>query len=201
MKNLIGLLSITLLVLTVSVLSVQEVKAQTATVPLAITVNGALVVTDAAMDNAAGKNPTLNVNLSVTPDLGAANVTGSANFRIRTNQTMWTLSAAKTALVANGTGIAETDILLDVVKTAGSNANASAGALQAPFTAQTNISSIMTTATTVLAGTAITSSARDSSNTNNYLNIATTYTIPQDFFFTPGTGNATSTITYTLSSP
>lgn len=201
MKNLIGLLSITLLVLTVSVLSVQEVKAQTATVPLAITVNGALVVTDAAMDNAAGKNPTLNVNLSVTPDLGAANVTGSANFRIRTNQAMWTLSAAKTALVANGTGIAETDILLDVVKTAGSNANASAGALQSPFTAQTNISSIMTTATTVLAGTAITSSARDSSNANNYLNIATTYTIPQDFFFTPGTGNATSTITYTLSSP
>ena len=114
---------------------------------------------------------------------------------------MWTLSAAKTALVANGTGLSETDILLDVVKTAGTTGNAASGALQAPFTAQTNISSIMTTATTVLAGTAKTSSALDSTNTNNYLNIATTYSVPQDFFFQPGTGAATSTITYTLTSP
>ncbi len=198
MKKLTSLFTIALLMIAFY-MTVQEVKAQTATVPVSVTVNGSLVVSSAAADNAGGKNPTLNVSLSVTPDLGASAVTGTANFRLRTNNAMWTLSATKTAFSAGGTGLAATDVLLDVAKSAGSNANASAGAIQAPFTSQTSINSIGASATTIIAGTAITSSARDSSNTDNYFQVNTTYTVNPDFFFTPGT--ASSTITYTLSSP
>ncbi len=179
--------------------SFNSAKSQTAVVTDNFTVNGSLVVTSATSDSAAGKNPTLNVNISVTPDLGASNATGSANFRLRTNQTAWRLTASRTALSAGGTGLALTDILLDVSTSAGSNANASAGTRVSPFTSQTTLNSVGTSATNVISGTAKTSSVRDSTNTSNYFQVNTTYSVPQDFFFTPGT--ASTTITYTLVSP
>ena len=106
-----------------------------ATVPVNVTVNGALVITDASNDSMTGVNPNINVNLSVTPDLGAATVTGQANFRIRTNRNTWRLTAQRTVSNSGGTGLADTDISLTVAKSAGSNGNANAGALVAPFTA------------------------------------------------------------------
>lgn len=177
----------------------QEVKSQTATVTDNFTVNGALVITDASMDSIAGDNPSLTVNISVTPDVGAVNATGSANFRLRTNQAMWTLSATRTAFTASTTNLALTDILLDISTSAGANANASAGTRVSPFTAQTTLNSVGTTTTNVISGTAKTSLNRDSTNTSNYFQVNTTYSVPQDFFFTPGTASAT--VTYTLTSP
>ena len=171
-----------------------------ATVPVNVTVNGSLVITDASNDSMAGTNPTINVNLYVTTDLGAAIATGQANFRIRTNRTTWRLTAQRTASNAGGTGIADTDVTLSVAKSAGSTANASAGALVAPFNAAATLNNVPTaTSADVVSGTAKTSSARDNNNTNNYFQVNTTYGISPDFFYTPGTYN--TTVTYNLVSP
>lgn len=171
-----------------------------ATVPLSVTVNGSLVISDADNDTMAGKDPTKNVNLSVTPDLGHTVQSGSANFRVRTNRATWRLTAQRTASDAGGTGIADTDVLVDISKSAGSSANANAGTLVAPFNAQTNVSSITTaTAVDVVNGTAKTSSAKDANNTNNWFQVSTAYSIQPDFFYTPGT--YTTTVTYSLVSP
>lgn len=198
-KKIIGLFLVVLLI-SVNVLRFAEVKAAGASVPLSITVNGNLVVSDAGNDTAAGKDPTKNVSISITPDLGSTTQSGSANIRLRTNKTAWRLTAQRTASSAGGTNIADTDVKVDISKSAGSNANLTAGAIQAPFTSQTDLSMITTaTAVDVIAGTAKTSSARDSGNANNYFQVGTTYSINPDFFFTEGTYS--STITYSLVSP
>ena len=171
-----------------------------ATVPVNVTVNGALVITDASNDSMAGTNPNINVTLNVTPDLGAANATGQANFRIRTNRSTWRLTAQRTTSNAGGTGIADTDVTLSVAKSAGSTGNASAGALVSPFTSSTNLNSIPTASSVdVVSGTAKTSNAKDGTNTNNYFQVNTTYGIAPDFFYTVGTYS--TTITYNLVSP
>ena len=198
LKQTRGLLLV-LLLLCASSAELPEVKAA-ASVPLAVTVNGSLVISDADNDAMAGVNPTKNVNLSVTPDLGQTIQSGNANFRIRSNRSTWRLTAQRTASDAGGTGISDADLLVDIAKSAGSNANANAGALVAPFTTQTNLSSITTVAAVdVITGTAKTSSAKDNANANNWFQVGTTYSIQPDFFYTPGTFS--STVTYNLVSP
>ena len=192
---------IMILIISIGLYSSKDIASvQAATVPVNVTVNGALVITDASNDSMSGTNPNINVNLSVTPDLGASTVTGQANFRVRTNRTTWRLTAQRTASNAGTTGIADTDVTLSVSKSAGSTANASAGALVAPFTAATTINSIPTASSAnVVSGTTKTSTSRDSNNTNNYFQVSTTYGIAPDFFYTPGT--YATTITYNLVSP
>lgn len=171
-----------------------------ATVPINVTVNGSLVITDASNDGMAGTNPNINVNLSVTPDLGQSTVTGQANFRIRTNRTAWRLTAQRTASNAGGTGIADTDVTLSVAKSAGSTGNASAGTLVAPFNAAATLNNVPTASSAdVVSGTAKTSSIKDGNNTNNYFQVNTTYGVSPDFFYTPGTYS--TTVTYNLVSP
>lgn len=197
-KKITGLVLIVLLL--VNILYLQEAKAASATVPLSITVNGSLVVSDADNDTMSGKDPTKNVTLSITPDLGSTLQSGNANFRLRSNQASWRLTAQRTASDSGGTSIADTDVLVDIAKTTGSAANADAGSIVAPFTSQTNLSSISTvSAIDVISGSAKTSSSRDGNNANNYFQVNTTYSIQPDFFYTPGTFS--STITYSLVSP
>lgn len=170
------------------------------TVPISVTVNGSLVVTDADNDTGSGKDPTKNVTISVTPDIGQSTVTGSANFRVRTNRTTWRVTASRTAFSAGTTGLAETDVKVTITKSAGTNGNAASGALVAPFTSQTDLMSIPTTGSAdVISGTAKTSSAKDGANTNNWFQVSTTYGVDPDFFYTPGT--ASTTVTYNLVSP
>ena len=178
-----------------------ETFSQSATVPININVNGTLTISDASNDASSGNNPTINVNLSITPDLGAAPVTGNANFRIRTNRPTWRLTAQRTAEIDTGpTNIVAMDIELLVTTQAGSNANAMAGILVAPFNTQTDLSSISTSAPIdVISGTAKTSTAKDNTNSNNYFQVNTQYSILPDFFFQPGTWR--TTITYNLVSP
>jgi len=197
-KQIGGLFFIILLLANIAYIPVA--KAASATVPLSITVNGSLLITDADNDTASGKDPTKNVSLSITPDLGHTLQSGSANFRLRSNKATWRLTAQRTASDAGGTGVADNDVLVDIAKSAGSSANANAGALVAPFTGQTNLSSILTSSSVdVISGTAKTSSSKDANNTNNYFQVNTTYSIQPDFFYTPGTFS--STITYNLVSP
>lgn len=174
---------------------------QTATVPINISVNGTLTISDANNDASSGKNPTINVNLSITPDLGAAQVTSDANFRIRTNRPNWRLTAQRTLETDNGpTNITSMDVGLLITTQAGSNANAMAGTLVAPFTSQTDIGSISTSSpVNVISGSSKTSVTRDSTNINNYFQVNTRYSIFPDFFYQPGTWS--TTITYNLVSP
>lgn len=193
--------SIFMLLLTLAVLTINnQVLAAQATVPLNVMINGSLVISDASNDTMAGKDPTINVNLSVTPDLGATTVTGGANFRIRTNNSAWRLTSQRTASSTGGTGLTDSDVSVTVTKSAGSTANASAGSLVAPFNAATNLTKIPTaSAADVVSGTAKTSSAKDSTNANNYFQVNTAYGVDPDFFYTPGTFS--TTITYSLVSP
>ncbi|OGI06454.1 MAG: hypothetical protein A3I68_04010 [Candidatus Melainabacteria bacterium RIFCSPLOWO2_02_FULL_35_15] len=190
-----------LFVLLILLITPLKSYSQSATIPVNITVNGTLTISDASNDSSAGKNPTINVNLSITPDLGTAPVTGDANFRIRTNRSTWRLTAQRTTEIDTGpTNIVAMDITLSVTTQAGTNANAMAGTLVAPFNAGTDLSSISTSAPVdVISGTAKTSTARDNTNTNNYFQVNTLYSILPDFFFQPGTWR--TTITYNLVSP
>ena len=174
---------------------------QSATVPININVNGTLTISDASNDASSGKDPTINVSLSLTPDLGAAAVVGNANFRVRTNRSTWRLTAQRTSEIDTGpTNIIAMDIGLLITKQAGSNANPNAGTLVAPFNAQTDLSSISTSAPVdVVSGTAKTSTTRDNSNINNYFQVNTQYSIFPDFYYQPGTWS--TTITYNLVSP
>ena len=174
---------------------------QTATVPINITVNGNLTISDANNDASSGKDPTLNVNISITPDLGAAAATGNANFRIRTNRSNWKLVAQRTSEVDTGpTNISASDVGLLITTQAGSKANPDAGSLVAPFNTKTDISKISTsTPVNVISGKLKTSRERDNTNSNNYFQINTQYSITPDFFYQPGIWK--TTVTYNLVSP
>ena len=197
-KKIAGLFLVILL-MSVNVVRLPEADAA-GTVPLSIAVIGNLVISDADNDVLAGANPSKNVSLSITPNLGHTTQSGSANFRIRTNRSAWRLTAQRTASDAGGTGIADTDVNVAISKSAGTNGNAAAGVLVAPFNATTTLSSITTLlAVDVISGTAKTSSAKDFANANNWFQVGTTYSINPDFFYAPGTFS--STITYNLVSP
>lgn len=200
-KQFFGLFLI-ILFLSVNVVRPPEAKSAAATVPLSLTVNGSLVVSDADNDTMAGKDPTKNVSISLTPDLGASTASGSANIRVRTNNSTWRLTTSRTATSAGGTGILDTEVKVDIAKSAGSSANLAAGTLVAPFTTQANLSNIPVppaAAADVISGTAKTSSMFDNGNANNWFQVNTTYSIYPDFFYSPGTFS--STITYNLVSP
>ena len=201
MKRSINILTILALFVTLSAISIQNANATsgTATVPLAITVNGAVTVTDTADTVHNPGAGTLDVSFSVSPDVGASDLTSTKSFRVRTNYTMWKLTGQRAGFSAGATALAATDIGLTITKTAGSNAVAGACTLQSPFTGATTINAISaSSATDICAGTsAKTAAARSSSaNANNYLQFDTLYTLAQDFFFEPG--SASDTITYTV---
>lgn len=171
-----------------------------AKVPLNVKVNGSLVITNAANDTVEGKNPNIDVNLQVTPDIGAAIVEGEANFRIRTNHNNWRLTAQKTKSVDDMTGLTDTDIVLNLKTLAGESANPNSGALLAPFNAETNLSTIPdANSVDVVKGNAKTSKNKDGLNKNNYFQVNTKYGVYPDFFYSPGTFS--TTITYNLVSP
>lgn len=197
-RYLISLFFIVNMILLLDFVVSPEAKAA-ATVPLTVTVNGSLVITDADNDTMSGKDPTKDVTINITPDLGATTQTGTANFRIRTNRNAWRLTAQKIASNAGGTGLTDADVLLDVAKSVGTAGNLNSGTLVAPFNAQTNIGSITTTPVDVISGTAKTSTTKDGTNTNNYFQVNTTYSVAPDFFYSAGTFS--TTITYNLVSP
>lgn len=201
MKNKLFFLKLPLLILILVFFIPLETSAQSAIVPINITVNGTLTISDANNDTKSGKDPTLNVNLNITPDLGASGSIGGASFRIRTNRPNWRLTTQRTQEIDTGpTNIVAMDIALVISTQAGSNANATAGTLVAPFNASTDLNSVpVSSPVTVVSGTAKTSSARDSTNTSNYFQVNTIYGIAPDFFFQPGTWK--TTITYNLVSP
>lgn len=175
-----------------------SVHAQTATIHTGLNVAGSITLSDDALDTMAGKNPTLNVNVSVTPDVEETVAFDLANFRIRTNLSMWQLNAIRSGFSAGTTNLVAGDVALSFIKTAGSDGDSASCSLVAPFTGVTDLTMISTgSQTAVCTGTSMTANqVSDSTNPNNYVRFQTIYMVPQDFFYDPGV--ATDTITYTV---
>ncbi len=171
-----------------------------ATVPINITVQGKLIITDAYNDNKSGTNPTLNVNLKLTPDLNNSTVSGSSSIRIRSNLSSWKLTAQRSNLADSTVNIDPKDISLNFTTQSGSKANPNAGKLLSPFNKATDLSQISSNGPTdVLAGLSKTSLERDPDNLNNWFQLTSNYSISPDFFYEIGEWN--TTVSYSLVSP
>ena len=172
-----------------------------ATVPINITVEGKLIITDAENDNKSGSNPTLNVNLKLIPDLNNSVVSGSSSIRIRTNLNSWKLTAQRSNLSDSAVNMDPKDISLSFTTQAGSKANPNAGKLLSPFNNQAaDLSRISTNGPTdVLIGVSKTSLDRDPENRNNWFQLTSNYSVSPDFFYEIGDWN--TTISYSLVSP
>ncbi len=175
-------------------------RSNQATVPLNITVSGKLIITDSENDNKSGTNPTINVNLKLSPDLNNSTVSGSSSIRIRTNLNSWKLTAQRSNLSDSPVNIDPKDISLSFTTQAGSKANPNAGKLLSPFNQVTNLSQISSNnPTDVLIGVSKTSLDRDPENRNNWFQLTSNYSVLPDFFYEIGEWN--TTVSYNLVSP
>lgn len=175
-------------------------RSNQATVPLNITVSGKLIITDSENDNKSGTNPTVNVNLKLTPDLNNSVVYGSSSIRIRTNLNSWKLTAQRSNVSDSPVNIDPKDISLSFTTQTGPKANPNAGKLLSPFNQTANLSQISTNGPTdVLIGLSKTSLDRDPENKNNWFQLTSNYSISPDFFHE--TGEWSTIVGYSLVSP
>ncbi len=171
-----------------------------ATVPLNITVQGKLIITDAENDTNAGDNPTLNVNLKLVPDLVNSTVSGSSSIRIRTNLNSWKLTAQRSNLSGSEVNIDPQDVSLSFTTQVGSKGNPNAAKLLSPFNKITDLSQISTNnPTDILAGQSKTSLDRDPKNKDNWFQLTSNYSVSPDFFYEIGEWN--TSVSYSLVSP
>ena len=175
-------------------------RSNQATVPINITVQGKLIITDSENDNKSGSDPTINVNLRLTPDLNSSVVSGSSSIRIRTNLNSWKLTAQRSNSSTPTANLDPKDISLGFTTQAGSKGNPNAGKLLSPFNQTSNLSQISTNSPTdVLVGVSKTSLDRDPENKNNWFQLTSNYSVSPDFFYEIGEWN--TTVSYSLVSP
>lgn len=171
-----------------------------ATIPINITVNGKLIITDAENDNKAGTDPTLNVVLKLTPELDNQTISGKSSVRIRTNLNNWKLSAQRINPGNLNSNIKPEDVQLSFSTQNGSKANSNAGKLISPFDGLTTLGQISSNKSTdILIGQSKTSVDKDPGNKNNWFQLTSSYSITPDFLFEIGEWN--TTVTYNLVSP
>lgn len=177
-----------------------KAKSNNATVPINITVNGKLIISDAENDNKSGTDPTINVSLKLTPDLSNTIVSGKSAIRIRTNLDNWKLTAQRSESSKTETQINPQDISLTFTTQAGSKANLDAAELIAPFNGITDLGKITTnTPTDILIGKSKTSLYKDPNNINNWFQLTSNYSVSPDFLYDTGEWN--TVISYSLISP
>ncbi len=175
-------------------------RSNQATVPINITVQGKLIITDSENDNKSGSDPTLNVNLKLIPDLNNSVVSGSSSIRIRTNLNSWKLTAQRSNLPDSLDNIDPKDISLSFTTQTGSKANPNAGKLLSPFNQISNLSQISANSPTdILAGLSKTSLEKDPQNSDNWFQLTSNYSVSPDFFYEIGEWN--TTVSYSLVSP
>ena len=175
-------------------------RSNQATVPINITVEGKLIITDAQNDNKSGTDPTLNVNLKLVPDLNSSVVSGSSSIRIRTNLNSWKLTAQRSNLPDSTVNIDPKDISLSFTTQAGSKGNPNAGKLLSPFNQISDLSQIsLNNPIDILTGVSKTSIDRDPENKNNWFQVTSNYSVEPDFFYEIGEWN--TTVSYSLVSP
>ena len=177
-----------------------KAKSNQATVPINITVNGKLIISDGESDSKSGTNPTINVLLKLTPDLNSSIISGKSAIRIRTNLNHWKLTAQRNESLNTETNIDPKDMSLRFTTQAGSKANPNAAELIEPFNNTTDLSRIsINTPIDVLIGKTKTSSDKDPGNKNNWFQLTSNYSIYPDFFH--NTGEWSTAISYSLVSP
>ncbi len=157
--------------------------------PLSITVSGV-----AEISNTAGGNSLISINWTNIPSIGATNLTNTSSIKVRANTSTWKVQMAKSTANDNET-INDSEISLSFTKTAGSTGSISSGNIQGGITSLANLSN---TPITVLQGSSKTSSALDNRNSNNYLELNTTYSLVPDFFHNTKTFPETHTITFII---
>lgn len=177
------------------------VSSNQATVPINISVQGKLIITDSENDNKSGSDPTLNVNLRLSPDLNSSTISGSSSVRIRTNLNSWKLTAQRSNSSESPVNIDPKEISLSFTTQTGSKANPNAGKLLPPFNNQTaNLSNISANSPTdLLIGLSKTSLDKDPENKNNWFQLTSNYSVSPDFFYEIGEWN--TTVSYSLVSP
>lgn len=178
----------------------QRAESSHAIVPINISVAGKLIITDEVNDNKSADVPTLNVRLSLTPELSNKVASGKSAIRIRTNMKTWKLTALRGGSTNTSANINPSDISLTFTTQAGPKANPEAGILLSPFDKITDLSKISTlNPTDILIGKSKTSSAKDPGNKNNWFQLTTTYSVSGDFSYDMGEWD--SVISYNLVSP
>ena len=178
----------------------QIAKSNQAVVPISITVQGKLIITDAENDNKSGENPTLNINLKLTPDITNSIVSGASAIRVRSNLNSWKLTAQRHQQENQLSNVDFKDVSLSFTTQTGSKANPNAAKLLSPFDHITDLSQISSSGPTdVLKGVNKTSLERDPKNKDNWFQLTSNYSISPDFFYETGEWN--TTVSYNLISP
>lgn len=151
MNNSLKILGILIISLTTSLASFSFARANSATIPINITVTGKLVISNGESDHEDG--------LSVSTK--KANTT----LRIRTNLNKWQLVAQRNSQSKN--------ISISFKLKAGSKGNLNAAKLNPIFENSTTLNKIPNNSQTIiLNGTGKTSLERDSKNFNNYIELS-----------------------------
>lgn len=168
----------------IMVLFIKPVYSQTATYNITITVMSSSVITDAANDALAGKNPLINNALNIDPDIGGVNATDSGGFRIRTNENSWMVLLSVPGNDLTPPNAMANQFTLTWTQTAGSNAMA--GTFSGPFPGPLMPGAAFpppASMFTLASGASMTSSARDNTNTNNYVQFDQSTELLSDFFY------------------
>lgn len=148
-------------------------------------------------------NPTINLSYDLIPEVGAVSVSMTYGIRLRTSAMSWRLQASRSGPTrTSGSGPASQNISAsDINYTAslvGIMTMAGSATLVAPFNAVTTQSSINTTNTPIVQGTARTA-ANCNAMSGTYWQYSVTESIYPDFFYNVGTYS--DTVSYTLTAP
>lgn len=147
--------------------------------------------------------PSFSLSYSLTPSLGAVSPSATHDLRIRTSATSWRLQASRSGPTrTSGSGSAAQDIAASDINYAatltGVMTTAGTASLVAPFNAATTQSSINTTNTPIIQGTARTA-ATCNTMSGTYWQYSVTESIYPDYFYNIGAYN--SMISYVLTAP
>lgn len=170
-----------------------------AIVPLNITVQGKLIITDAESDNILNPGPNLDRILRFQKSSNKSSYLNKA-IRIRTNLNAWKLTAQRTDLKNQAVKINPKNISILFTTQAGLKANPNAGKLTPPFNTKTNLSKISSISPTgILIGKSKTSYRKDPTNKNNWFQLTSTYSISPRFL--SKNSQWSTLISYNLVSP
>lgn len=180
-------------------------SSNTAYVPVNITVEGKLIITDAEDESIVkGAAPSLNTVLRLQKKGNKNLVANKKAIRIRTNLNNWKLTAQRVDLpLYRSRKINPKYVSLLLSTQSGSKANPKAGKLASPFNTASNLSKISSNLPTdVIIGQSKTSKDRDPTNKNNWFQVTSTYSIlPKYFTHKNKINDWNAIISYNLVSP
>lgn len=153
----------------------RKVYAASVAVPISITVNGKMIITDPAEESNSGAGaPEYQQAVKLKKSGTESSYHGKAAIRVRSNLKDWRLVAKRAQ--AGKDSVEEENFYLIYTLSAGSKANSAAAILTKPFLKPVSLGSISPKEpSTVLVGTSNTSNQQDPGNGNNYLELGLEY--------------------------